>query len=32
MSQGLRAIQSYDLAAELERVLLPRLVALLGAR
>lgn len=32
MSQGLRAIQPYDLAAEIERVLLPRLVSLLGAR
>ena len=32
MSQGLREIQPYDLAAELERVLLPKLVELLKSR
>lgn len=32
MTQGLREIQPYDLAAELERVLLPKLVELLKSR
>lgn len=32
MTQGLREIQPYDLAAELERVILPRLVELLKSR